>query len=108
MTEGDRNPADRSLIRVHAWIIVLVTMITMGVAAAVVLSQPSEYEAEAEVELSATRTRGAPIPPNMATERRVALSGFDAFALRLRFLALRVALGDLLLYLVLGGGVLFV
>lgn len=75
MTETDRTVHDRSLVLVHAWIIVLVTVIFVGAATAFVVSQPREYQAEAEVELFALPTRGAPIPPNLATERRVALSG---------------------------------
>jgi polysaccharide biosynthesis transport protein len=75
MTETDRTTHDRSLVLVHAWVIVVVTVIFVGAATAFVTSQPREYQAEAEVELFALPTRGAPIPPNLATERRVALSG---------------------------------
>lgn len=72
---ADRVVGDRRVIRVHAWIILLTTVVTMGLAVLAVLAQPREYEAQAQVELLATPTRGAPIPPNMGTERQVALSG---------------------------------
>jgi hypothetical protein len=75
MTGKERATGDRRVVAVHGWIVVLTTLVTVGIASLLVLSQPVEYHAESEVELFSTPTRGAPIAPNMGTEREVALSG---------------------------------
>ena len=66
---------EKSLVRVYAWIIALVTLLTVGIALLVALERPITYTAESRVEVLPVPTRGAPIAPNMGTEREVATSG---------------------------------
>ena len=70
-----RAIGDRSIVRSHVWIVVGVTLLTTAVAGAVGLSRPVEHVAESRVEVLQTPTRGAPIVPDMGTEREVATSG---------------------------------
>ena len=62
-------------MRVYGWIIALVTLLTVGIALLVALERPVTYTAESRVEVLSVPTRGAPIAPNMGTEREVATSG---------------------------------
>lgn len=66
---------EKSLVRVYGWIIALVTLLTVGIALLVALERPVTYTAESRVEVLSVPTRGAPIAPNMGTEREVATSG---------------------------------
>ncbi len=66
---------EKSLVRVYVWIIALVTLLTVGVALVVALERPVTYTAESRIEVLSVPTRGAPIAPNMGTEREVATSG---------------------------------
>ena len=66
---------EKSLVRVYVWIIALVTLLTVGVALVVALERPVTYTAESRIEVLSVPTRGAPIAPNMGTEREVANSG---------------------------------
>lgn len=75
MNNPQRVPGDRRVVRVYAWFIMLTTLLTLGAAGALVASQPEEYTAVAEVELLETPTRGAPLVPDVGTEREVALAG---------------------------------
>ena len=80
MTDPQHVTGDRRLVRVYAWFILLTTLLTVGIAAAVVLAQPEVHTAEAEVELLETPTRGAPLVPDVGTEREVAMAGTVAQA----------------------------
>ena len=75
MNEPQHVPGDRRLVGVYAWFILLTTLLTLGIAGAMVMSQPEEHTATAEVELLETPTRGAPLVPDVGTEREVALAG---------------------------------
>ena len=66
---------ERSFVRVHAWIVVLVTLLVLAAAFAVALREPIHYTAEARVEALPLMTGGAPIAPDMGTEREVVRSG---------------------------------
>ena len=74
MTSRPAAP-EKSLVRVYVWIIALVTLLTVGVALVVALERPVTYTAESRIEVLSVPTRGAPIAPNMGTEREVATSG---------------------------------
>ncbi len=75
MTDPRQLAGERRLVRVYAALILLTTLATLGIAAAVVLAEPEVHTAQAEVELLDTPTRGAPIVPDVGTEREVALAG---------------------------------
>ena len=63
------------LLRVHAWIIVFVTTLTMGATLFALSSGETEYTATAEVEvLPKASDSGPAMPPDMGTERELASS----------------------------------
>lgn len=66
---------EKSLVRVYAWLILLVTLLTVAAALVVALHRQVTYTAEARIEVLPIATRGAPIAPDMGTEREVATSG---------------------------------
>lgn len=69
------DPGERSFVRVHAWIVALVTLLVLGAAFAVAVQEPQHYTAESRVEALPKMTGGAPIAPDMGTEREVVRSG---------------------------------
>ena len=74
MSPAPATVSERPLLRVHAWLVALLTILTVGAAAAVALSRPVTATSEARVEILPTNTRGAPLLPDMGTERQVAAS----------------------------------
>lgn len=75
MTPHDRPRHSRGLLRTYAWLIVAATAVTLAVAAAVAGSAPTTYTSSAQVVVRPQPTEGAPIQPQMGTERAIALSG---------------------------------
>jgi Mrp family chromosome partitioning ATPase len=65
----------RGFIWSHLWLVLLATSLTVGVAAVVASSRPDVYTSTAEVVLSPEKTTGAPLRPDMGTERAIAQSG---------------------------------
>jgi|Tabmets5t2r1_1033131.scaffolds.fasta_scaffold04442_3 polysaccharide biosynthesis transport protein len=64
------------LLRTHALLIVAVTSLTMLAALGVSLTRPASYESVARVVVHAEQVDGGtPLPPDMGTEREIALSG---------------------------------
>ncbi|MPZ93361.1 MAG: hypothetical protein GEU96_00330 [Propionibacteriales bacterium] len=73
MQVSSRPPA---LLRTYATLIVLVTLLTTGSALLVTLLRPSPYVSTAHIVVSAEPVDGgAPLTPDMGTEREIALSG---------------------------------
>ena len=66
---------EKSLLRLYVWLVVLVTLLTLAVGAVLALHRPASFSTAAKVELMPVATRGAPIAPDMATERELAGSG---------------------------------
>lgn len=66
---------DKGMLRTYGWIVALVTLLTVAVGAAVALRQPAAYSAQAKVQVLPVATRGAPVLPDMGTERELATSG---------------------------------
>jgi hypothetical protein len=69
---------ERPLLRVHIWIVLLITLTAVATATAVALTRPAMSTVESRVQLDPEPTRGAPLPPDMGTEREVATSGVVA------------------------------
>jgi succinoglycan biosynthesis transport protein ExoP len=69
---------ERSLLRVHIWIVLLITLTAVATATAVALTRPVTFTVESRVQLEPEPTRGAPLPPDMGTERELATSGIVA------------------------------
>jgi Mrp family chromosome partitioning ATPase len=65
----------RGLLRTYAWLIYTATIITLGVAALVAATSSVTYTSTAEVVVKPQPTAGAPIEPQMGTERAIAQSG---------------------------------
>lgn len=64
------------LLRTHTPLIVAVTLLTTVVALGVSLARPTSYVSESRVVVHAEQVRGGtPLPPDMGTEREIALSG---------------------------------
>lgn len=66
---------EKSLLRFYVWLVVLVTLMTLTVGAVLALRRPATFTTAAKVEVVPVATRGAPIPPDMGTERELATSG---------------------------------
>jgi Mrp family chromosome partitioning ATPase len=79
MTSSVAGP-ERGLLRVHVWVVLLVTLLCLGTAAIVALTRPPAYVATAEVQVQTPLTTGAGIAPAMATEREIATSGAVSLA----------------------------
>lgn len=66
----------RRSIRDSVWVVVAITLLTMGIATTIALLRPAEYRATASVVVHAERLGpGTPLQPAMGTERELALSG---------------------------------
>jgi Mrp family chromosome partitioning ATPase len=65
----------RGLLRRYAWLIVATTAVTLGVAAGVGSASPPTYTSSAQVVVHPQPTTGAPLQPQMGTERTIAESG---------------------------------
>jgi Mrp family chromosome partitioning ATPase len=72
-TTWHRHP--RGLLRTYAWLIVATTAVTLGVAAGVGSASPATYTSSAQVVVHPQPTTGAPLQPQMGTERTIAQSG---------------------------------
>ncbi len=70
-----REGGEPSLLRLYASIVLLVTLLTTAAGAAVALQEPVVYTSEARIQVLPVATRGAPIAPDMGTERELATSG---------------------------------
>lgn len=70
----------RGLLRTHAWLVVLATLVAVGAAFLAVQAKPVTYTATAEVVVSPTQTDTNPIQPDMGTERAIARSGVVVLA----------------------------
>ena len=66
---------EKSLLRLYVWLVVLVTLLTLAVGAVLALHRPASFSTAAKVEVMPVATRGAPIAPDMGTERELATSG---------------------------------
>jgi polysaccharide biosynthesis transport protein len=75
MMTSRRWVGEPSLVRVYALVVTVVTLVTVAVGALVSLHQPFVYTSHADVQVLPVATRGAPIAPDMGTERELALSG---------------------------------
>lgn len=75
MTPNARPRRSHGLLRTYAWLILTATAVTLAVAAAVATSAPTTYTASSQVVVKPQLTEGAPIQPQMGTERAIALSG---------------------------------
>jgi len=75
-TTWHRHP--RGLLRTYVWLIVAATAFTLGVAAAVASASPPTYTSSSQVVVHPTLTTGAPLQPQMGTERTIAESGMVA------------------------------
>jgi Mrp family chromosome partitioning ATPase len=63
------------LLRTNAWLVYTATVITLGVAALVAATATVTFTSTAEVVVKPQPTAGAPIEPQMGTERAIAESG---------------------------------
>ncbi|NEA30352.1 polysaccharide biosynthesis tyrosine autokinase [Streptomyces sp. SID13031] len=70
----------RGIVRSYLWLIILVTILTAGAAAATVISRPKVYVGVSQVVVYADPGRGAGAVPDMGTEREVANSGLVSAA----------------------------
>jgi Mrp family chromosome partitioning ATPase/capsular polysaccharide biosynthesis protein len=75
MTPSTWHRHSRGLLRTHAWLILAATAVTLGVAAAVASASPPTYTSSAQVVVHPQPTTGAPLQPQMGTERTIAESG---------------------------------
>jgi Mrp family chromosome partitioning ATPase len=75
MTRTAPPPRSRTLLRTHAWLVLLATVVAVGAAAAVALTRPLTYTATAEVVVSPQETGSTALRPDMGTERAIAESG---------------------------------
>jgi capsular exopolysaccharide synthesis family protein len=65
----------RGLLRTYAWLIIAVTLATVGAALAVSALRPISYTSTSQVVVKPEVTTGAPVAPDMGTERAIAMSG---------------------------------
>jgi len=75
MSTTSRQRHQRGLLRTYAGLIVATTAVTLGVAAAVSSASPPTYTSSAQVVVHPQPTTGAPLQPQMGTERTIATSG---------------------------------
>jgi Mrp family chromosome partitioning ATPase len=73
--QAESKPA--GLLRTYALLIAAVTVLTIAGAVAVSLTRPAPYVSDARVVVQPERVRGGgtPLPPDMGTEREIAVSG---------------------------------
>jgi Mrp family chromosome partitioning ATPase len=75
MTANARHRPKRGLLRTYGWLILTATAATLVVAAAVAAATPLTYTSSAQVEVRPQQTTGAPLQPQMGTERAIVKSG---------------------------------
>jgi Mrp family chromosome partitioning ATPase len=76
-----RTAKSRGIVRSYLWVIILVTLLTAGAAAATVMSRPQLYVGAAQVVVYPDAARGGgAVAPDMGTEREVANSGIVSTA----------------------------
>lgn len=75
MTAIRRRSGPASLLRVHAWLILIALAATVGSATVFALTRPTTYVATSQVTLDPQQTGGTALRPEMASERQIALSG---------------------------------
>ena len=66
---------EKGMLRTYGWIVALVTLLTVAVGATMALRQPPAFQSQAKVQVLPVATRGAPVLPDMGTERELATSG---------------------------------
>jgi capsular exopolysaccharide synthesis family protein len=72
---GTQLRDSRGLLRTYAWLIIAVTLATVGVALALSALRPVSYTSTSQVVVKPEVTTGAPVAPDMGTERAIAMSG---------------------------------
>ena len=75
MIANARHRPGRGLVRTYGWLIVTATAATLAAAAAVAAATPVTYTSSAQVVVKPQPTTGAPLQPQMGTERAIAESG---------------------------------
>jgi Mrp family chromosome partitioning ATPase len=84
MSTTPRQHRRRGLLRTHAWLVATATLVTLVVAGLMAATSPVTYTSTAEVVVKPQPTSGAPIEPQMGTERAIAQSGAVAERAALR------------------------
>jgi tyrosine-protein kinase len=75
MTTRMSPPGGPGLLRTHAWLVVVVTLLTVWVAFAAASHRPVTYTGTAQVIVQTPPTSRVQVPPEMGSEREIASSG---------------------------------